>query len=242
MKRSQQFNRSTYCNSSFMKALILAGGFGTRLAHVSGGKPKPLVEVAGKPILERHIEHLRKYGLRDIRLSLYHKADQIVAFCENRWPGQMEFMIEPEPLGTGGGIKFAAKDWNEPYIAVNGDTLSNLDIHAFLAKSPNTILCAYREDARDFGLLQIENGRVAAFLEKPKAETSIPGYINAGMYLLHPDVLRAVQKDAFMMEQDVFPQLAASGGLYAHLHHGYWIDVGTEERLMQAHKDFAVTV
>ena len=225
-----------------MKALILAGGFGTRLAHISGGKPKPLMDVAGKPILERHINHLHQYGIRDIRLSLHHKADQIISFCENRWPGQMEFVVEPEPLGTGGGIKFAARDWNEPYVAVNGDTLSDLDLDAFLAQSPNTILCAYREDARDFGLVQIENGKVLEFLEKPKGNEKIPGYINAGMYLLDPSVLRGVQKDTFMIEQNVFPQLAASGGLYAHLHHGYWIDVGTEERLMQAHKDFAVQV
>ena len=103
-----------------MKAIILAGGFGTRLAHISGGKPKPLVGVAGKPMLERQIEFLFSYHIRDIRLSLHHKADQIIQFCESKWPHTFEYIVEPTPLGTGGGIRFASKDLKEPFLVVNG--------------------------------------------------------------------------------------------------------------------------
>ena len=92
------------------KVVIPVGGFGTRLARISGDKPKPLMEVAGKPILERQINFLLSHGMDDIRLSLHHKADQIIAFCESKWPKQFEYIVEPTALGTGGGIRFASKD------------------------------------------------------------------------------------------------------------------------------------
>lgn len=221
-----------------MKAIILAGGFGTRLAHVSEGKPKPLVEVAGVPMLERQINFLLSHGIDDIRLSLHHKADQIIEFCECKWPERFEYIVEPTPLGTGGGIRFATKDLHDPFLVVNGDTLSDIDVRAFVAGTPNSLVGAYQKDARPYGLLEINDGKVAAFLEKPTQ--SCGGYINAGFYLLHPDIFSHISSEKFMMEQDVFPQLAKAGKLNVFMHDGYWIDCGTEERLMQAHADHEV--
>ena len=218
-----------------MKALILAGGFGTRLSRISEGKPKPLVEVAGKPMLERQIDFLLSRGLHDIRLSLHHKADQIIEFCEAKWPSAFEYIVESTPLGTGGGIRFASKDLKEPFLVVNGDTLSDINVQEFMRHTPNAIIGAYQDDARPFGLLEIKDGKVTAFLEKP--ENLCGGYINAGFYLLDPDVFSHVTTDTFMMENDIFPQLARSGNLNVFLHQGYWIDCGTEERLAKAHKD-----
>ena len=218
-----------------MKAIILAGGFGTRLAHISGGKPKPLVEVAGQAILERQINFLLSHGMNDIRLSLHHKADQIIEFCEDRWPKKFEYMVEPIPLGTGGGIRFASKDLKVPFLVVNGDTLSNVNVTEFVSAAPNMIVGAHQEDARSYGLLEITNGKVTAFLEKPIEKRS--GYINAGFYLLHPDIFSRMTAESFMMEKDIFPQLAAEGNLNVFTHDGYWIDCGTEERLNQAHDD-----
>ncbi|MDP3779283.1 MAG: nucleotidyltransferase family protein [bacterium] len=220
-----------------MKTLILAGGFGTRLAHISEGKPKPLMEVAGKPMLERQINFLLSHGMDDIRLSLHHKADQIIEFCEKRWPGKFEYAVEPTPLGTGGGIRFATKDWKEPFLVVNGDILSDINVRAFVARAPNSIVGAYQEDARAFGLLDIKEGKVSAFLEKPKELQG--GYINAGFYFLHPNVFSEIVTEKFMMEFDIFPQLAKAGKLNVFMHDGYWIDCGTEERLMQAHSHHA---
>ncbi len=221
-----------------MKAIILAGGFGTRLAHISGGKPKPLVEVAGKAILERQIDFLLSHGMSDIRLSLHHKADQIIEFCEHRWPGKFEYMVEPTPLGTGGGIRFASKDLKDPFLVVNGDTLSDINVGKFASGAPNAIVGAHQEDARSYGLLEIANGKVATFLEKPIEKRS--GYINAGFYLLRPDIFSSITAESFMMEKDIFPQLAAEGNLNVFTHDGYWIDCGTEERLNQAHQDHAL--
>lgn len=218
-----------------MKVIILAGGFGTRLARVSGDKPKPLVEVAGVPILERQIRFLLSHGFDDIRLSLHHKADQIIAFCDAKWPGKFEYIVEPVPLGTGGGIRFAAHGIREPFLAINGDILTDLDPVSFTAAKPSTIVAAYQEDVRPYGFLEIENSKVTGFREKTQELRG--GYINAGWYVLHPDVFTDMTEDKFMMETDVFPRLVAAGELGAHIHHGYWIDCGTEERLAQAHKD-----
>lgn len=218
-----------------MKAVILAGGFGTRLAHISGGKPKPLMEVAGKPILERQINFLLSHGVDDIRLSLHHKADQIIEFCERKWPGRFEYIVEPTPLGTGGGIRFASKNLEDPFLVVNGDILSDINVAEFISAVPNAIVGAYQKDARAYGLLDIQDGKIAAFREKPIEECG--GYINAGFYLLHPEVFSRVTSESFMIEKDIFPQLAQAGKLNVFTHEGYWIDCGTEERLKQAHED-----
>lgn len=219
-----------------MKAIILAGGFGTRLARISGEKPKPLVEVAGKAILERQIEYLFKNGIKDIRLSLHHKADQIIAFCDNRFgKGKMEYVIEDKPLGTGGGIRFASRDLAEPFLVVNGDILTDMDILKFASAGAHAIACVYLRDARDFGLVDIKEGKAAAFLEKPTEH--IPGFINAGYYLLDNKAFAHIDKDAFMIEQEVFPHLAKNAQLNAYVHDGYWIDVGTAERWEKANKD-----
>ncbi len=217
-----------------MKAIILAGGFGTRLQKITGDKPKPLAEVGGVPILEHQITMLLRHGISDIRLSLHHKADQIIAFCESKWPGQFEYVVEDRPLGTGGGIKFAAKDLHEPFLVINGDTLSNVDVAAFSVSVPNTIMCTQIEDARDFGLLNIAGKKITAFLEKPSEKIS--GIINCGAYILDPSIFQNTP-DEFMIEKEIFPRLAESGALNAFLHTGYWIDAGTEERYKKANEE-----
>jgi len=217
-----------------MHAIILAGGFGTRLANVSGGKPKPLVEVRGKPILEHQIDLLFRHGLKDIRLSLYYKAKEIISFCENRWPGKLKFLVEPRLLGTGGAIKFASRDLKDDFLVTNGDLLSNLDIKEFTKHDSNTIACSFVDDARSFGLLKIKNNKVCEFLEKPKEKVS--GFVNSGFYILHPRIFSSFPQEEFMIEKEVFPVLAKQGELNAYLHDDFWIDVGTEERWREANQ------
>ena len=220
-----------------MKTIILAGGFGTRLAKISGEKPKPLVEVSGVSVLEHMIASLRGHGFKDIRLSLHHKADQIIDFCKKKWPGEIEYVVEPEPLGTGGAIRYAARGFRNPFLALNGDALSDIDFSELCKNKPNTIACMRLDDARDFGLVKIRKGSITDFLEKPKEKKA--GFVSCGAYFLRPDVFLGVREKKFMIEQAVFPQLAHSGNLRAYIHNGYWIDVGTEDRLAQACLDFA---
>lgn len=217
------------------EAIILAGGFGTRVSEISKGVPKPLLEIAGKPILEHQIRFLHRNGVSNIRLALHHKADQIISFCEKRWPGELKFFVEPKPLGTGGAIKFASQGLVEPFLVVNGDIICDIDIPSFISTGANAIACVHKAQAQDFGLIRTEGERIVEFLEKPKKPAT--GFINAGWYLLEPEHFRAQPQDHFMVEKEIFPVLAVQGQLRAYQHGGYWMDVGTPERYQQIQKD-----
>ncbi|MFY9462374.1 MAG: nucleotidyltransferase family protein [Candidatus Sungiibacteriota bacterium] len=220
-----------------MKVIILAGGRGTRLLRSAKDIPKALVPIRGKTILDHQLELLAKHGLTDVRLSLGFRAEQIVVHLKKTGRDSVEYIIEPEPLGTGGAVRFAAKGLKDDFMVLNGDIISDFDFTELLCShEPETplIVSTWREDARDFGLLGIVNGKIRAFLEKP--ETLRPGFINAGCYILHPKHLEDIEEKAFMLEKDIFPRLAEEGELRTHVHLGFWQDVGTEERLAQVRK------
>lgn len=219
-----------------MKVIILAGGFGTRVEHLGNGKPKPLLEVGGVALLEWHIGYLLQQGIRDIRLSLYHKADQIIDFCERKWPGAIEFIVEPVPLGTGGALKFASRDLHESFVALHADDIiRGIDVHDFFSRGPNQMACIRVEDARGFGLVDIHEEHIAHFLEKPIEK--VAGHINGGWYVLDPGIFDRFSQGSFMMEREVFPKLAHEGRLRAYIHKGYWCPAGTEEQLRRAEDD-----
>jgi NDP-sugar pyrophosphorylase family protein len=222
-----------------MKAIILAGGFGTRIAAISNGLPKPLLGVAGKPILQHQIEFLRDNGIGNIRLSLHYRAGQIIEFCERMWPGELEFTVEKEPLGTGGAVKLASHGFapHEEFLVLNCDNLmTGIDFPKFFSSGAPTIGCVWLEDAREYGLVEVVDGRVRAFREKPQEKT--PGYVSCGWYLLRRDAFDAIESEGFMLEREVFPRLAAAGALRAYAHRGWWIDAGTQERLQRANNDY----
>ncbi|MDP3727235.1 MAG: sugar phosphate nucleotidyltransferase [bacterium] len=215
-----------------MKAIILAGGRGTRLPQSARDIPKALVRVHGKTILDHQLDALARHGLSDVMLSLGFRADQIVQHLAATGRAHIEHVIESEPLGTGGAVRFATEGMTEPFLVLNGDTLADFNFTAILgAHEPRAALMVshWQEDARDFGLLDVAGGRIRAFLEKPSELQ--PGFINAGCYILHPEHIAGIPERPFMLEQDVFPRLAASGLLHTLPHRGFWQDLGTEERL-----------
>jgi len=223
-----------------MKIIILAGGKGTRLPESAKNIPKPLVKIAGKPILQHQIDLLKKHGLSDIRFSLSYMADQIISYLN----GKYEYIIEPEPLGTGGAIKFASKDLKEEFMVLNGDILSDINLSEFIATYQYNVLqnklgaisLFFQKDASDYGLVRIENERIADFLEKPDQKCS--GHINAGFYILSPKVFENVSRETFSIERDIFPEMVKKEQLVAYIHKGYWADLGTEERLEKAKNDY----
>lgn len=217
-----------------MKAIILAGGRGTRLPQSARDIPKALVTVHGKTILDHQLDALARHGLGDVTLSLGFRADQIVAHLVATGRSRVGHVIESEPLGTGGALRFASRDFNGPFLVLNGDTLADFYFKSILdAHEPGAALMVshWQEDARDFGLLDVADGRIRAFLEKPKEPQ--PGFINAGCYILQPDHFAGISEPAFMLEQAVFPRLAEQGLLRTVRHRGFWQDVGTEERLAE---------
>ncbi|MBI3274149.1 MAG: hypothetical protein HYZ69_03315, partial [Candidatus Colwellbacteria bacterium] len=122
-------------------------------------------------------------------------------------------------------------------LVLNGDAVSDINFSLLSLQKPNTIVCTYLNDARDFGLVTIQGGRITNFLEKPEKKKA--GFINCGAYVLSSSVFNEIADEKFMIENTVFPRLAKAGALRAYIHKGYWIDVGTEARFRQAHIDLA---
>ncbi|MFY9457348.1 MAG: NDP-sugar synthase [Candidatus Spechtbacterales bacterium] len=220
-----------------MKAIILAGGRATRLPESAKDIPKALVEVGGKPILLHQIDQLQKHGFFDIRLALGYRAEQIVSYVEGKLQQSVDYVIEREPLDTGGAIKFASKDLGEPFLALNGDILSDINFKNFYARfqkrpEENIMAVHHTPDARSYGIIKKRGGRVVEFLEKPSDK--VPGHINAGFYILRPTIFENMKEKRFSMEKDIFPHLAARGKLGYYIHRGFWTDAGTEQRLAEA--------
>ena len=220
-----------------MHAIILAGGRATRLPDAAKDIPKILVSVAGKTVLEHQAEHLLRHGVKKIRFALSYRADQVINYINGRY----EFSVEPEALGTGGAIRFASRDLQEPFLVLNGDVISDTNI-TDLASSfqrsglPHVVTLFHVSDARSFGLVKHESGEVKEFLEKPQEK--VAGHINAGIYILSPEDIQAMPSGKFSIENDFFPLAASSRKLGAFIHKGTWIEMGTEERLADAQRYF----
>lgn len=229
-----------------MKAIILAGGRATRLPESAKDKPKALVEVAGKPILQHQIEQLGTHGFYDVRLALGFRAEQIIEWLNSRFRilnsrFQIDHVIEPEKLDTGGAIKFASKDLKEPFMVLNGDVLSDINFSGFYRKfkkvpHDNIIAVFHTKDASSYGIIKKDNEKILEFLEKPSHPVS--GHINAGFYILSPSIFQGVRKKVFSIERDIFPKAAEEGRVGFYLHRGFWTDAGTEGRLREVRKRF----
>ena len=214
-----------------MKVIILAGGKGTRLPHSARDMPKALVPVGPQTILGHMIEGLKRHGLTDIRLALGFRAEAIINFL-NVQGYACEYVVEPEPLGTGGAAKYASADVVGPFMVLNGDIIVDFDYSAIVrAHQPGTALLVsyWKDDNRDYGFLRIEGDQVREFLEKPAEPQS--GFINAGCTIFEPQHVHSVPKRSFMLETEVYPALARQGLLKTIRHEGFFEDVGTEERL-----------
>lgn len=222
--------------------IFLAGGRGTRLPASENSLPKALVEVAGKPILEHQIENSINQGFKRIRLSLGYKAKEVVEWLKRSKYDFVDWVEESSPLGTGGGIKLAAKGESEPFIALNADNLADFNFSSILRHSAGGrfgVVCAVElEDCSDFGLLECdEYKKICSFKEKQAGAKR--GLINAGCYVLRPADFNDTP-EAFSVENDLFPKMALAGELVAQRHSGnYWFDCGTEERLKRVREYFS---
>lgn len=233
-----------------MQALILAGGFGTRLRPLTLNLPKPVVPLVNRPILAYQIELLKRAGITDIILSLNYQPDKIQEVIGNgeKYGVKIRYVTEPEPLGTAGAVKFAEEFINQTTVILNGDNLINLDISAVANyhKEQNataTIVLQRLENPLGYGLVEIdEANNVLNFLEKTSAEalTKISTRtVNAGTYILEPSVLDLIPKDEnYSFEYGVFPELLKRNDKFlAFVDDSYWLDVGTPSRYLFAHQE-----
>jgi NDP-sugar pyrophosphorylase family protein len=205
----------------------------------------PVVEV---PLIERVVGHLVDHGIGDVVLSLGYRPDAFVAgFPDGRCAGAtLSYVVEAEPLDTAGAIRYAAVEAgiDETFLVVNGDVLSDLDVGALISfhretGAEATIALTPVEDPSAFGVVPCDDdGRVTAFIEKPPAGTAPTNLINAGTYVLEPSVLGRIPGDRRVnVERETFPAMVADRRLYALAEPGYWLDVGTPERFLQAGAD-----
>ncbi|HJT37844.1 MAG TPA: NDP-sugar synthase [Actinomycetota bacterium] len=229
-----------------MRSLILAGGFGTRLRPLTDRVPKSLLPICNRPFLEHQIRLLAEHGVMESTLLTGYLAEDFAPFAaQMRTLLGAELLVstEEKPLGTAGAVRSRLDHLDGTTIVLNGDVLTDLDLSAAMAfhrekKAVVTIVLTPVDDARPYGLVPLDDdGRVQAFLEKP-AEL-VAGDVNAGTYILEPDVLREVPEGEFwQFEQQLFPTLLERGApVYGYSSRAYWLDIGTPERYLQAHFD-----
>ncbi len=231
-----------------MRAVVLVGGFGTRLRPLTLSAPKQMLPVGRTTMLERVVSTLGSFGVTEVILSLGYQPDAFRdEFPDGRCAGvDLHYAVEPEPLDTAGAIRFAAESAgvDERFLAVNGDVLTDLDISALWAAHDGfggeaTIALTPVEDPSRYGVVPIDaEGRVEAFIEKPEPGTAPSNWINAGTYVLEPSVLERIPTGRKVsIERDTFPTLVADRSLFAVHSDAYWIDAGTPAAYLQAHLD-----
>lgn len=230
-----------------MKAIILAGGLGTRLRPLTYNTPKSLVPVLNRPFLEYVLLRLKKHGVDEVILALSHLAPPVEAcFGDGSRLGvKIRYVLEKSPLGTAGAVKNAAELVSGSFFVLNGDIFSDLDFSVMLAfhrqnKARATIALTPVDNPTAYGLIETEaDGKVIRFLEKPRPEEVTTNMINAGTYVLEPgvlDMIPATQEYSF--ERQLFPSMLAAGeAVYAFPSPGYWIDIGNPEKYSQLNFD-----
>ncbi len=235
-----------------MRAVVLVGGFGTRLRPLTDSIPKPMLPVGHVPMIERLIARLARGGVTEVVLALGFKPEPFIeAFPDHRC-GEvaLRYAVEPEPLDTAGAIRFAADATgiDETFVVANGDVLTDLDVgglvetHRALGAEATLHLIAV-DDPSAFGVVDIDAvGAIRAFVEKPAPGTEPGNYINAGTYVFEPSVLdRIAPGQRLSIERDTFPSIADAGGLYGYRTDDYWIDAGRPDLYRAANLDLLGT-
>ncbi len=231
-----------------MKSIILVGGKGTRLRPLTYETPKQMLPLVGLPMIECVFEALGRHGVTDAVLSLGYLPDRFMeAYPANVIAGvRVTYAVEVEPLDTAGAIRFAAEyaGFDETFLVVNGDVLTDLDVTRLLAfhrehGAEATIALHPVHDPSRFGVVPTTpDGKVIAFVEKPLAGEAPTNLINAGTYVFEPEVLeRIAPQGRVSVERDTFPALAREGTLYAMADLAYWLDTGTPQAYLRANAD-----
>jgi len=225
-----------------MKALVLIGGFGTRLRPLTYHVPKQLIPIAGKPMLY-HVLDLLPADVEEVVMATGYKADLIDAYVRAhppRWP--IRTVAEAEPLGTGGGMKNAGDGMSDPFLLLNSDVIAAVDVGAMAAAHAarggiGVMALTEVEDTRPYGVAALgSDDRVTAFVEKPAPEEAPSHWINAGIAVWRREVLDRIPSGRTLsFEREIVPGLL-SGGVFGFKLSGYWDDAGTPERLLRSQK------
>ena len=238
---------ATSTTTGLMRAVVLVGGFGTRLRPLTNSVPKPMLPVVHVPIIERLVANLARGGVTEVTLGLGFRPEPFIeAFPDATCAGvDLRYAVEPEPLDTAGAIRFAADaaGLDDTFVVANGDILTDLDIAALVAfhrqrSAEATIHLTPVEDPSAFGVVALDaDGRVERFVEKP-AGVAPSNLVNAGTYVLEASILQRIPAgERTSIERVTFPAVAAEGRLFAMSTDDAWIDTGRPELYLQANLD-----
>jgi mannose-1-phosphate guanylyltransferase len=227
-----------------MQALVLVGGEGTRLRPLTLTRPKPALPLVDRPFIRYLVEWLSRHGIDEVIMACGFRGEGVRAALGDKLPGgpSISYLEEPEPLGTAGPVRFAADSGllGERFMVLNGDLLTDLDLTALQRQHAETGAVATIglhpvHDPSSYGLVRRrEDGEVLGFLEKPEPEQIDTDEVNAGAYVLERPVIELIPAGrAVSIEREVFPLLVGHG-LYGRRLEGYWTDIGTPERYLQA--------
>ena len=231
-------------------AILLVGGFGTRLMPLTRNTPKPMLTVAGIPVTEHQLMMAKKAGISQIVLATSYLSEVFIPYFGDgsQWGMSIKYAVEKQPLGTGGAIANAAQllETNESIVVLNGDVLSSHDLAEQIRQheahnADVTLHLTQVEDARAFGCVPTDaQGRVTAFLEK--MDNPVTNQINAGCYVFNPRVLTSIPLETVVsVERETFPQLVNNGAkVYGYLEKAYWLDIGTPKALLKASTDIVL--
>ena len=229
-----------------MKAVILVGGESTRLRPLTFDLPKAMVPIVNRPFLERMLEWLAAYGVTEIILTTCYQPRAIEEYFGDgsRFGVEIAYVLESEPLGTGGAIKNCQRLLDETFVVLNGDILADLDLARVVEdhraqKAQASIVTTWVEDPSRFGVIASDaQGWIQRFVEKPQLGQAPSHDINAGVYVFEPGMLQEMPQGNFSVERDFFPkQLERGARIHQHRADGYWIDIGTLEHYLKAHWD-----
>ncbi len=230
-----------------MKAVVMAGGEGTRLRPLTSNQPKPMVPIVGKPCMEHILELLREHGLTDVIVTVAFLPQAIRSyFGEGDTLGMsVGYSVEESPLGTAGSVRLAAKQLDETFLVISGDALCDVDLGELITFHKEkgaavTIGLKSVDNPLEFGIVVTdEEGRIERFLEKPSWGQVFSDTINTGIYVLEPEVLKHVPTDRpYDFSKELFPYLLEMGRpLYGYVMDGYWQDVGDLDQYRQANFD-----
>ena len=230
-----------------MKAIILVGGEGLRLRPLTCNVPKPMIPVVNKPFLEHMIDNLRRHHIDEIILAICYLPDCIQRHFGNGgdFGVRLTYAVEQSPLGTGGAVKNAEQLLDDTFVVFNGDIFTDLDLTDMIEfhryhKAKATIALTPVEDPTAYGVVEIDSqSSVKRFIEKPSWERVTTNLINAGTYVLEPEVLNLVHPGVYsMLERGLFPDLVERGiPFLGHRSNAYWIDIGVPGDYLKLHHD-----
>jgi NDP-sugar pyrophosphorylase family protein len=227
------------------KAVILAGGKGTRLRPLTYEIPKALIPVHDRTLTEHQFDLLKRHGITSVIMAVGHMKDKVKHhFGDGSQFGmRISYVEEDKPMGTAGPLQLAKDVLKEPFLVANGDELKNLNLEQMyqVHRSNNalaTIALTTVEDPSRYGVARLDGSRILEFIEKPKKDEAPSNLINAGLYIMQPEVIGIIPKGRAMLETDVFPKLAKKGRLFGYPFSGQWFDTGNIKRYERAIKEW----